>query len=185
VTTDPKGTVTTDPHNLLRSRRPAGPRARPLLAGLCATALLAGCGGGSSTAGGGPSIAATSPGGSATASATSSEPSAPAAGSGPTTLQVVVTNSSGAATSWKLTCDPAGGNHPDPAAACAALQAHGATALPAVPSDQACTMIYGGPQKASVSGSWRGQRVTASFSRINGCEIARWEALTALFPGSS
>jgi hypothetical protein len=38
----------------------------------------------------------------------------------------------------------------------------------------ACTMIFGGPQVATVKGTWRGKPVDARFARDNGCEIARW-----------
>jgi len=48
-----------------------------------------------------------------------------------------------------------------------------------------CTQIYGGPQTATVRGSWGGQAVDASFSRENGCEIARWDAATAVLGESS
>jgi Subtilisin inhibitor-like len=71
-----------------------------------------------------------------------------------------------------LICDPDGGTHPDPAKACDALLEH-EDALKAVPGDVACTEIYGGPQVATVVGG----DVNASFSRSNGCEIARWDAL--------
>ena len=71
-----------------------------------------------------------------------------------------------------LTCDPNGGTHPDPAAACAALDAH-PEALHPVPGDVACTEIYGGDQVALIEGD--GMRVI--LNRTNGCEIARWDAL--------
>lgn len=71
-----------------------------------------------------------------------------------------------------LTCDPDGGSHPDPAQACDALLGH-EDALRPVPPDTACTQVYGGPQLATLSGSG----VHALFSRANGCEIARWDAL--------
>ena len=71
-----------------------------------------------------------------------------------------------------LTCDPDGGSHPDPAAACAALLEN-EEALEPVASDVACTEIYGGNQIARITGSG----VQASLSRENGCEIARWDAL--------
>ena len=51
--------------------------------------------------------------------------------------------------------------------------------LKPVPSDQMCTMIYGGPQTAKVTGTLRGKDVDAGFSRSNGCEIARWDKLVA------
>jgi len=71
-----------------------------------------------------------------------------------------------------LTCDPNGGTHPDPAKACAALDAH-PEALHPVPMDTACTEIYGGDQVALVEGSG----VHAVLNRSNGCEIERWDAL--------
>lgn len=76
-----------------------------------------------------------------------------------------------------LTCDPAGGTHPDPDKACAAVDAH-REALHPVPGDMACTEIYGGDQVAEVQGVGPdGASVRAVFNRANGCEIARWDAL--------
>jgi len=49
--------------------------------------------------------------------------------------------------------------------------------LQPVPKAQVCTMIYGGPQTATVTGWLRGSAVKAKFSRTNGCEIARWDQL--------
>jgi hypothetical protein len=49
--------------------------------------------------------------------------------------------------------------------------------LEPVPATAACTMIYGGPQKATVTGTLEGQAVNATFERSNGCEIARWDAM--------
>ena len=77
---------------------------------------------------------------------------------------------------WRLTCDPAGGSHPRPEKACAALAAN-EEALDAVPPDVACTEIYGGPQEAELAGTYRGRRVRVLLKRTDGCEIARWERL--------
>ncbi|HVD65983.1 MAG TPA: SSI family serine proteinase inhibitor [Gaiellaceae bacterium] len=74
-----------------------------------------------------------------------------------------------------LTCEPDGGTHPDPAKACVALLEH-PEALHPVPLDMACTEIYGGDQVATVTGAG----LKAKFSRANGCEIARWDALAPL-----
>jgi hypothetical protein len=79
-----------------------------------------------------------------------------------------------------LTCDPNGGTHPHPDAACAALGAH-PEALHPVPLDMACTQIYGGNQVASVSGNG----VRALFDRTDGCQIARWDALAPVLEISS
>ena len=91
---------------------------------------------------------------------------------------------SATAKTWKLTCDPAGGDHPDAQRACNALaaaktQAKDPFAPP--PQDQMCTQIYGGPQVATVKGTWQGKPVTATFTRKNGCELKRWSDLGPLF----
>jgi hypothetical protein len=55
-------------------------------------------------------------------------------------------------------------------------------ALEPLPADSICTQIYGGPQKARVRGRLDGRPVDARFSRVNGCEIHRWDQLRFLFP---
>ena len=107
------------------------------------------------------------------------ESSVPATGTG---LSVEGTDGSGARVSWRLTCDPPGGDHPDPEAACRVLVEAGDRALPPVRKDRVCTQVYGGPETATVSGTWRGGRVVSSYSRPDGCQIARWNALAALLP---
>ena len=82
-------------------------------------------------------------------------------------------------TTWTLTCDPAGGTHPTPEAACQALD-EAADPFAPVPDDMVCTDIYGGPETATISGTWDGESVAATYQRTNGCEIARWEALAAV-----
>jgi hypothetical protein len=106
----------------------------------------------------------------------------PTAAPGATELTILVDDGAGGKTTWTLTCDPPGGTHPDPAAACRVLHAHGARALPPVRKDVACTQVYGGPQTATITGIWQGGRVGSSFSRINGCEISRWDLLRGLLP---
>jgi hypothetical protein len=46
--------------------------------------------------------------------------------------------------------------------------------------DVACTEIYGGPEEATIKGTIRGEDVDATFTRTNGCEIARWDRVKAL-----
>ena len=94
-----------------------------------------------------------------------------------TSLDVRIT--AGGEGDWTLTSDPAGGDHPDPAAACAALAEH-PDALEPVAADAVCTEQYGGPQEAVVSGTIDGETYSGTFTRRNGCEIARWEALQPL-----
>lgn len=86
----------------------------------------------------------------------------------------------GAYLTTTLTCDPVGGDHTDPEAACDALAAAGVAAFDPPPADEMCTQIYGGPQVAEVEGTVDGSVVRAGFSRTDGCEIARWDALVDL-----
>ena len=88
---------------------------------------------------------------------------------------------SGFARTWTLRCAPVGGTLPGAAAACRQLLALRAPFAPVRPRT-ACTEIYGGPQEALVTGTFRGRRVHARFNRVNGCEIARWDRVAVLFP---
>ncbi len=49
-----------------------------------------------------------------------------------------------------------------------------------VPPDTACTEIYGGPETARIAGTVEGRGVDADFSRVNGCEIERWDSVSPL-----
>ncbi|MFB4316504.1 SSI family serine proteinase inhibitor [Actinomadura sp. 21ATH] len=81
---------------------------------------------------------------------------------------------------WTLTCDPAGGDHPKAEQACAALGKAQAPFQP-VPANQMCTKIYGGPEIATVKGTWKNERVSAKFTRDDGCELNRWTKVAPLF----
>jgi Subtilisin inhibitor-like len=104
-------------------------------------------------------------------------------GSESTSLEISVTPGGEAPTKvWTLRC-PEGGTLPDAAEACSKLESLDDPFAP-VPKDVACTQIYGGPQEADVRGVFRGRPVEAHFDRGNGCEIARWDKLQFLFPGT-
>lgn len=100
----------------------------------------------------------------------------------PADLTITVDASgSGDTQTWTLTCDPPGGDHPDPAWACAGIEeAGGVAAFDPVPRTAVCTEIYGGPQTAHVEGTVDGTPINADFSRTNGCEMSRWDALRAV-----
>ena len=85
---------------------------------------------------------------------------------------------------WTLTCEPAGGSHPSPEAACSALSAN-SDALDPDPPDLMCTQIYGGPEQAEVSGIFRGRKIAIELSRANGCAIARWDRLQQIVEPSA
>ena len=134
---------------------------------------LAGCGDANpGTSPESPSSSAASPGS-----------SAPAAGATSLTVELMAEGEAVTDT-WTLECDgaaPVGhSGAPDPAAACAALAEHG-TALMAEPGPGvACTMQYGGPQRATVTGTVDGENVDAAFAYSDGCQISRWDALSGL-----
>ncbi|MBQ1118619.1 SSI family serine proteinase inhibitor [Streptomyces smyrnaeus] len=133
--------------------------------------------------------------------AVAAEPSAitgPSATAGGTTAAVrprdkltfTVTHSGRAAHdgSYTLRCHPPGGRHAAPSRACAALDratSQGRDPFKPVAAGATCTMIYGGPATARVTGTWQGRKVDARFSRTNGCEVARWNSLVPALPRMS
>lgn len=47
-----------------------------------------------------------------------------------------------------------------------------------VPSNTPCPELYGGPETARVVGTIEAREIISEFSKVNGCEIARWQDLT-------
>jgi hypothetical protein len=88
---------------------------------------------------------------------------------------------SGMKQEWTLRCGPAGGSLPDAEQACERLAALDDRFQPP-PRDAVCTEIYGGPAVAEVTGSYEGTPVDATFTRTDGCQIARWDRHQFLFP---
>lgn len=84
-----------------------------------------------------------------------------------------------------LQCDGSrsSGTLPDPAAACAALGAMAAPFAP-LPSGVACSQVYGGPQTATITGTWHGRAVDVALSRTDGCRVEQWNRLAVLLPGT-
>jgi hypothetical protein len=81
-------------------------------------------------------------------------------------------------TTWTLRCSPPRGTLARPARACTRFASAGAKVFAPTPKGVACTEIYGGPQKARVVGVVAGARVWATFTRADGCEIARWNRIS-------
>lgn len=112
--------------------------------------------------------------------ATSPEPSDAA-----TRLEVRVVADEGAdPQTWTLTCAPTGGDHPDPAGACDDLADEQMPFAP-LPADGVCTQLYGGPQTATVRGTYQGQAVSLELSRTDGCRVAQWDRLGAVLPAGA
>ena len=107
----------------------------------------------------------------------SSEPAEPS-----TSLTVTARSGVGAKPIVRtLICDPPGGTLVDPARACERLASlHDPFAE--TPPDTACTELYGGPESATVTGTFDGSAISTTFARRDGCEVARWARHAFLFP---
>jgi hypothetical protein len=107
-----------------------------------------------------------------------------AAAAAVTALSIVVSPGDGGASKrWTLTCLPAGGSLPNAPAACRKLAGLARWYAP-IPAGTACTQVFGGPQTARVTGTYRGRRLWVTFQRRNGCEINRWARVAFLFPNA-
>ena len=82
---------------------------------------------------------------------------------------------------WTLRCGPMSGTHPARARACRMLARTGQPFRP-VPKDMLCTQVFGGPDEALITGTFRGRRIWARFNLRDGCQIARWRRLAPLLP---
>ncbi|MDR6437938.1 hypothetical protein J2790_003087 [Paenarthrobacter nicotinovorans] len=160
---------------------------RPLLAVLAVAGLAACSGsptpGSTSSASQAPSSSAPSSATqSATPSATPSSSATAAPGAGNAELSITLVESTEAAPqTFTLVCKDgvpaAESNHPSAAEACTTIKNSPAVLSPApTKTDQACTMQYGGPATAKVTGAVDGKEVTAAFNRTDGCQIALWDA---------
>lgn len=125
---------------------------------------------------------------------TSPNPSLPATtptpGQGNAELSITFLASADAAPkNYTLVCQggvpAAESNHPTAAAACEVLKNYPGLLNPApVKTDQACTMQFGGPETATVTGAVDGTEVDAKFSRTDGCQIALWDAASSILGAS-
>jgi Subtilisin inhibitor-like len=95
------------------------------------------------------------------------------------TVQVKASGQAPAKT-WTLRCEPAGGDHPKAQQACVTL-AKAKDPFKPTPAGQMCTKIYGGPEVATVKGTWHNKPVNAKFTRGDGCELHRWGRVGPLF----
>jgi hypothetical protein len=91
-------------------------------------------------------------------------------------LTVAYDDGAGHARTYRITCGLRREDEP-----CAHLDFLGGP-LPPVADGQACSMIYGGPQTARLSGSWNGRPVIETYRRTNGCEVARWHRMEPALP---
>jgi hypothetical protein len=101
-------------------------------------------------------------------------------------LTVTVRHAGGRADgTFEVYCHPERGDHPDVGHACRAVDRNtrwGREAFAPAPDDGVCTMRYGGPATAHVTGRWAGRPVDATYDRSDGCRIERWDRLVPLLP---
>ncbi|MFG2195678.1 SSI family serine proteinase inhibitor [Streptomyces sp. NPDC048639] len=107
--------------------------------------------------------------------------------SGEDRLTITISNSGNRAVDgrYSLDCHPTGGTHRQARAACDRLDEMvrwGESPFAPVEPRANCTMMYGGPSTARITGTWAGRPVDARFDRRNGCEIARWNRLRPVLP---
>ena len=104
-----------------------------------------------------------------------------------TALDVAIDNGE-TQVSFRVVCDDAprfegDAGERDPKAACDAVAAAKDRLLVLSDPDREpefCTEIYGGPDKASVTGTVDGEPVDAEVARNNGCGISDWDSLKPL-----
>ena len=123
-------------------------------AALLALALLAGCGGGSGD-GGNAKI--------------------------DLKLTLWPTGTNGDSVTWTLRCEPTGGDHPDPAAACAALRAVKDPFGKLKPPPRCSEIPGSSPEVALLEGDFRGRKVRSMFERSSACVAGRWDRIAPVF----
>ena len=74
---------------------------------------------------------------------------------------------------------------PEDSELCKAVDALDTEVFEPTPGNVACTQQYGGPETATVTGTFKGEQVDAEFGRQNGCEIARWEDAAPLLEAAT
>jgi hypothetical protein len=89
-----------------------------------------------------------------------------------TDLTLAYMAEAGYATAVTLRCDPPGGAHPKPLAACRTLRTVGGRPARLKPARSMCTMIYA-PITAQITGKWRGKKISWSKTYGNTCEMNR------------
>ena len=99
-----------------------------------------------------------------------------AAAAGPdrprTDLTLAYMAEAGYATAVTLRCDPPGGAHPKPFAACRTLRTIEGRPARLKPARIMCTMIYA-PITAQITGRWHGKKINWSKTYGNTCEMTR------------
>jgi hypothetical protein len=80
---------------------------------------------------------------------------------------------------FTLRCDPPGGTHPDPAAACRILL-HAKDPFGPLPKGIMCPMIMVGTEVATIRGTYFGHPVNITMGK-GGCWLTRWTEFGQIF----
>jgi Subtilisin inhibitor-like len=91
----------------------------------------------------------------------------------------VSTTASAPSKHWTLQCEPAGGTHPNPAAACAVLLKAKNLFKP-LPKGIMCPMIRVGTKSAIIKGTYFGKHVDTRLTP-GGCDLAKWNQVGQIF----
>jgi hypothetical protein len=110
-------------------------------------------------------------------SAASGTKAAPAA---KISLHVTVKSPGSKVQRWTLRCDPPGGTHPNPAAACRVLIAAKRSVFLPLKNSVMCPMILANAKRATITGIWFGKRIHTTLYD-GGCWIGRWSKIGAIF----
>lgn len=115
-------------------------------------------------------------------SACADQPSPPAEPTAPVTeLAVRYSDAAGKVTTFTVDCTSTPrGSVDDPGHSCDLLADAPEQLFQPVPEGKACTLLYGGPEQARVSGRLRGRPIDSTFTRSDGCQIDRWQQLYEL-----
>jgi hypothetical protein len=95
-------------------------------------------------------------------------------------LHVTVTSPGSKPQRWTLRCDPPGGTHPNPAAACRTLLRAKSSLFVPLKHSVMCPMILANAKRATINGTWLGKRVHATLYD-GGCYLGRWAKIGAIF----
>jgi len=83
---------------------------------------------------------------------------------------------------WRLQCEPTGGDHPDAEAACAALTTAKDPFGPLAPPPRCKEIPGSSPEVALLEGDFRGRKVSSTFERSSACVAGRWDRIAPVFP---
>lgn len=79
----------------------------------------------------------------------------------------------------KVLCRPPAGNYENPKEICRKLLSLKGTLRP-LSLGTVCTEQYGGPGIIKIRGYWYGKKINLVYSKVNGCEISRWNKIEFL-----